>query len=167
MIDDFGPAALDTCHKHLKNSSKYYLPKTTNELFSSSRGTWWDCGDCGGESFVTNRMTELFDPFFSPRCLSNVESIFCHAAFKECKAVQQPNVEEEIWLPSLLCRSECEKQSSIWEECLEQLKKDAAAKEAFDNGIRVKVHMSRIDEMVSLCSFTIAPGCPQPSCGFS
>jgi hypothetical protein len=44
-----------------------------------------------------------------PTCVHNAMSILCSAAFRECQ-----EIEEGWWLPSLLCRAECDRRLSIW-----------------------------------------------------
>jgi hypothetical protein len=71
----------------------------------------------------------IFAQFFSPECVSNIEAILCHAAFKECQKV------DDEWFPGLLCRSECDRRNSIWDSCMATLEKNPPAKTAFDEAI--------------------------------
>jgi hypothetical protein len=66
------------------------------------------------------------------RCASNVISLLCLAAFKECKEVEDPATNAPLWLPSLMCRSECEARKKVWDECVGALEFDAVAKSKFD-----------------------------------
>jgi hypothetical protein len=67
----------------------------------------------------------------SASCASNAIYFFCHATFKECKQVGD-GPEGEVWLPSLLCRSQCEIHAAAWNECLAVLEEDADQKLAFE-----------------------------------
>ena len=114
---------METCHLHLSNTSTYFLASPLAEV--------WDTAN--GISHVTTHV-DVFAQFFEGKCLSNIEAMFCHASFRECQMV-----EEEAWLPSLICRSECEKLYATWEGCLLQLESDPGLKTAFDDALKTLV----------------------------
>jgi hypothetical protein len=127
---------LQTCHKHLSNTSTYYLPgadiveipyRAESESWSLLEFTL--AYDNANFISVLTVFSDIFGQFFSPECLSNIEGILCHAAFKECQKV------DDDWFPSLMCRSECERRNAIWDSCLATLEKDPEAKTAFDEAI--------------------------------
>jgi hypothetical protein len=58
----------------------------------------------------------------------------CHSSFRECAQVEDGTAaRNKMWLPSLLCRSECERHYEIWETCLAEIEADATANRAFDD----------------------------------
>ena len=64
----------------------------------------------------------------------------CHSTFRECAQVEVEDgtdARNKIWLPSLLCRSECEHHYEIWETCLAEIEADPTAKRAFDDQFEV------------------------------
>jgi hypothetical protein len=68
----------------------------------------------------------------NPTCAANVVSLICHSVFRECKQVQDKVNGIPFWLPSLLCRSECEQHWETWNTCLDNLEQDQKAKVHFD-----------------------------------
>jgi hypothetical protein len=74
----------------------------------------------------------------NPKCSANVVSMVCHSFFKECKQVErrQNQVVSQVWLPSLLCRSECDQHFALWNACLKNIEGDAKAKGAFDGAMQ-------------------------------
>ena len=62
-------------------------------------------------------------------------SLLCLAAFKECKEVEHPATKEPLWVPSLMCRSECETHKQVWDECVAAVELDAVARSKFDAGM--------------------------------
>jgi hypothetical protein len=79
-----------------------------------------------------SQLTDILNNALNPTCASNAISLICHAAFKECKAVEDAVTGSQLWLPSLLCRSGCEKHLETWNTCLHDLEKDPDAKRSFD-----------------------------------
>ena len=59
-------------------------------------------------------------------CAANVAAIMCHSVFKECVEM------EGRMIPALPCRSECESRKTVWDQCVADIHKDAAAKKDFD-----------------------------------
>ena len=60
------------------------------------------------------------------RCASNVAAYWCRTNFRQCQLVG------DMWVPSLMCRSECEQHWESWSECLDALKADPDARASFD-----------------------------------
>jgi hypothetical protein len=87
----------------------------------------------------------IFTPFatvlrstMSPACASNMVALNCHSNFKECVQVEDATAaRNKMWLPSLLCRSECERHYEMWETCLAEIEADPTVKRAFDDQIEV------------------------------
>ena len=127
----FDGLALEVCHKHLSNTSAYYLP---NRFWEAA---WDDGAPGGGVSFVTNQL-DTFTPYFDGECLSNIEAIICHASFRECREVG------DGWLPSAMCRSECERRNAIWDRCLERLGSDSERLAAFQAASGEVVHYCKL-----------------------
>jgi hypothetical protein len=69
----------------------------------------------------------------SAECSSNVLSLFCRSQFRECGQVEDTSYEEAMWVPSLMCRSECERHYGIWNQCVADLEKDPVNKAAFND----------------------------------
>ena len=69
-------------------------------------------------------VAEIVYSAMSPTCASNVVSLFCHASFKECVPVNDKLNGGTRWLPSLLCRSECDKHMETWNKCVVDLNAD-------------------------------------------
>jgi hypothetical protein len=118
-LENFGKDTFKVCYKHLSNTSTYFQQGDIG----------WDSPSTPGGGFVNNYARE-FNNFFAPSCVSNVEAILCHAAFRECR-----EVEDDLWVPSLMCRSECENQNLIWNACLKELESKPDEKKAFDDAI--------------------------------
>jgi hypothetical protein len=92
-----------------------------------------DIGSIGPLGFSPlGKLADIIESAMNPTCASNVMSLVCHSWFKECKQVDGRSTGNKKWLPSLLCRSECEKHQQVWGTCLEDLDKDPAAKSAFE-----------------------------------
>jgi hypothetical protein len=120
-LDRFDDFNYNVCYKHLSNTSMYYQP--------SPQWQNWDGTSSPGGGFIAI-FTDTFKKFFAdPECMSNVEAILCHAAFRECQEV------EDEWFPSLMCQSECEKNNAIWDTCLNTLKSDPELKLGFDTAV--------------------------------
>ncbi len=77
------------------------------------------------------QVADIIKNAMNPTCASNVISLLCHSAFKECVRVQDEFSRGELWLPSLLCRGACKKHKGIWTQCLIDLELDPAAKSHF------------------------------------
>jgi hypothetical protein len=135
-LENFGEDAFKVCYKHLRNTSTYFQQGDIG----------WDNPSAPGGGFINN-MARVFDNFFEPSCVSNVEAILCHAAFRECT-----EVEDDLWLPSLMCRSECENKNLEWNACLKELESKQDEKKAFDDAIMALVRVHYLH-----CPFFYAP----------
>ena len=73
------------------------------------------------------------------KCAANVLELICHSMFKECKEVDvsDPHTGEgsSILLPSLLCKDECERHKTMWDDCVANIQKDSAVKELFNSNM--------------------------------
>ena len=58
---------------------------------------------------IVSQVTDILNNALNPTCASNAISLLCHTFFKECKAVEDATTGTPLWLPSLLCRSECDR----------------------------------------------------------
>ena len=81
---------------------------------------------------IVSQYADLINSAMNPTCASNVLSLMCHTIFKECKAVDDATTGTQMWLPSLLCRSECDRHLEAWNTCLDDLEKEPDAKRSFD-----------------------------------
>jgi hypothetical protein len=68
----------------------------------------------------------------NPACAANVMSVICSFAYRQCKQVEDRPAENPVWLPSLLCRSDCERHLETWHSCLDNLEHDPDAKRNFE-----------------------------------
>ena len=100
----FSEKNLEVCFPFLSNTSTYYL------LDSPDLDTY-------PHSYVAG-MADLMKTVLNAECLSNVLAVVCHSWFRECREVSKPTGDEKTWVPSLLCRSECEKHLDVWNKCV-------------------------------------------------
>jgi hypothetical protein len=90
---------------------------------------------------IVSQVTDILNNALNPTCASNAISLLCHTFFKECKAVEDATTGTQLWLPSLLCRSECDRHLEAWNTCLGDLGKDPDAKRSFDTQMLAMVHV--------------------------
>ena len=86
--------------------------------------------------FGTNRDVGRYRPWerhMTAECSFNVLSLFCRSQFRECAQVEDTSYEQAMLVPSLLCRSECERHHEIWNQCVADLEKNPVDKAAFNN----------------------------------
>ena len=100
-----------TCHPYLDNTTLYYLVDTERLDHASMTGGFSLIGEVAG----------FIEKAINAGCASNIIALLCHAAFKECKEVTDVVSGSQIWVPSLLCRSECKTHWNKWMQCLEKL----------------------------------------------
>jgi hypothetical protein len=91
---------------------------------------------------LIKQVADVLESAMNPTCASNVLSLICHSFFKECQQVEDSSTGEAIFLPALLCRSECERHWKIWNSCLAALKTDTDAKRHFDFQMQFMVPLS-------------------------
>jgi hypothetical protein len=71
---------------------------------------------------------EIFEQVFKdPECASTVKKLLCNSAFRQCQQVKDPLTGENVWVPALLCRSECEQIHDIYSQCVADLDGDEEA----------------------------------------
>jgi hypothetical protein len=75
----------------------------------------------------------------SAECSSNMLSLFCRSQFRECGQVENTSYEQAMWVPSLMCRSECERHYEIWNQCVAELEKNPVNKAAFNDMMKTLV----------------------------
>jgi hypothetical protein len=82
---------------------------------------------------ILGQMAGVIESVMNPTCASNVMSLMCHSWFKECRQVDGGSTANRRWLPSLPCRSECDKHMQTWKMCLDDLglENDPVAKITF------------------------------------
>jgi hypothetical protein len=98
-----------------------------------------------------SQFTEIVELAMNPTCAANVAAMVCHTAFKECTEVVDANHPTgSRWVPSLLCRSECERHHALWEQCVGDLRTDADAKETFDTQMLALVSLTTVTNLISL-----------------
>ena len=74
----------------------------------------------------------------NPVCASNVAAYICRTNFRQCQQV------DDMWVPSLLCRGECERHWETWSTCLDALEADPGAKANFDRQMAAVVEGSAL-----------------------
>jgi hypothetical protein len=72
-------------------------------------------------------IAEIITNALNPACAANVLNLICNSFFRECK-----EVEEDVWVPSLMCRDDCAAIHDIWEGCVEEINGDLATKTSFN-----------------------------------
>jgi hypothetical protein len=125
----FDESYLQTCHRYLDNSTYYYLADTP--FIDNAHGP-------SGFSLVTQIATVIKN-VLNPTCTSNIMSLVCRTWFRECKQVQDQSSSSsnQIRLPSLMCRHECERHLEIWDKCLLDLQIDSAAEANFHAQMKI------------------------------
>jgi hypothetical protein len=85
-----------------------------------------------GFSLVT-QIADKIKNALNPTCTSNFMSLVCQTWFRECKQVQDQSSSSsnQIILPSIMCRHECERHFEMWNTCLLDLQLDSAAEANF------------------------------------
>jgi hypothetical protein len=86
----------------------------------------------------------------NPTCASNVVSLMCHTFFRECAPVNDKLNGGIRWLPSLLCRSECDKHWETWNKCVADLNADPEGKNYFKTQVQSLVR----HKTVFVCFFS-------------
>jgi hypothetical protein len=81
-------------------------------------------------------VADIFYVAMNPTCASNVVSLLCHASFRECVPVNDKLNGGTRWLPSLLCRSECDKHWETWNKCVADLNADPEEQKQFNTQMR-------------------------------
>jgi hypothetical protein len=132
--EDFdNEVALKSCHPYLSDDRTYYLVDTP------------DIDDTESNNGVSNfaQFTDIVEIAMNPKCAANVVSLMCHTTFKECtEIVDESKPTGSLWVPSLLCRSECERHLAIWDQCLQNVGADPEAKETFDTQMLALVDLT-------------------------
>jgi hypothetical protein len=126
----------------LDNSTYYYLANTP----------WVDDVKGGPGVYGLSLLGEFaanIEASMNPVCASNVLSLVCHSWFKDCAQVEDQSSGAQMWVPSLLCRSECEKYWETWTACLSSLEADSGAKSSFDT------QMQALSDAVNLAASII------------
>jgi hypothetical protein len=77
-----------------------------------------------------------FEQALSSDCASSATSMLCNSFFRECKAVEDESTGGPLWLPSLLCKSECEKHLFTWKSCVNKIEaRGENSKAEFENAM--------------------------------
>ena len=103
---------------------------------------WFDAVEGRGAlpfSFV-GQLASVFESVMNPKCASNVVSLVCHTAFRECARVATLR---DVWAPSLLCRSKCKQHLKTWKSCVAELENDPETKRNFDDAMKNLVLSSK------------------------
>ncbi len=101
---------------------------------------------------MVGTLAEVFYSAMNPTCASNVVSLVCHATFKECVPVNDKLNGGTRWLPSLLCRSECNKHWETWNKCIAGLNADPEGQNYFQTQMQSLV---RHKTVFVCCGFSL------------
>jgi hypothetical protein len=102
-----------------------------------------------------SQITKLIELAMNPKCAANVIAMMCHAAFKECtEVVDVSHPTGSRWVPSLLCRSECERHHALWERCVDDLRADPDVKETFDAQMLALVSLT-VSNFIAVLNFRL------------
>ncbi len=66
----------------------------------------------------------------SQECYAEMASFICNTYYRPCSEVKDANG-DRTWVPSLLCRSECETLNTVWNICMVELQKKPVEYEGF------------------------------------
>jgi len=88
-----------------------------------------------------NSLVEFIMAAFKPvltksECYSNLKQMLCSSFFRECRPVEDPVSQEMLYLPSLMCRSECERRTEIWNQCVDEISQDPQLYAAFETVLK-------------------------------
>eukprot|EP00398_MALV-I-01_sp_L67-1_P000699 gene699-605_t len=117
---------LKICAPFLRNTSTYYLADGT----FAAEWTW------GGPSYMYQFATLL--NVMNEECSANVVEFMCHSFFKECKEVEVEDplrASANVFLPSLLCKTECERHKAMWDLCMAKIQTNLDDKKIFDSNM--------------------------------
>jgi hypothetical protein len=81
---------------------------------------------------LARQLADLVENALNPSCSANVMTLLCRSWFKECVQVEDTSTAAQIWLPSMMCRSECDRHLDAWNKCLASLDEDPDAKKNFE-----------------------------------
>jgi hypothetical protein len=119
-----------TCHKHLSNTSTYFLRHPLSEFAVDSSKSPWD------QQNVFGPFEEVLETYTKPECVASIMSTMCNNVFRQCQEVEGgvtgEKTKSKTWVPALPCHSDCQERWSVWEECLADLEANAETMEAFD-----------------------------------
>jgi hypothetical protein len=114
---------LPTCRPYLDEATHYFLADTP----------WIDSPLSISKVSLISVIAGILETALNPTCASNTISLICRSVFKECKQVTNRVTGSQEWLPSLMCRSECQHHADIWNGCLDALQIEGPeAKTTFD-----------------------------------
>jgi hypothetical protein len=176
----FNVEHLKTCHPSLDNATYYYLVRVRHPLTRSDCRSLFlttivfvplhkvDTPDLDSTASdlglsQVSQFASLLENVLNPTCTSNAMSLMCQTTFKACKAVEDAATGTQRWLPSLLCRSECDKHLEVWDKCLGDLEKEPDAKRAFDTQMLAVVSNAVLRSYLSCSLFSTTCFLPPPS----
>ena len=97
--------------------------------FSQGTTPWLDYKNFHVTRFsLMKQISDIVESAMNPTCASNVMEFLCHTWFKECTPFVGKSTGNQLWLPSPLCRSECERHWNVWNECVGALETDEQTK---------------------------------------
>jgi hypothetical protein len=141
-FDTFDDKVLESCHPYLRNTSTYYLADVA----------WLDDIDGPPGFSIISQFANIFHAVMNDNCAVNVVAHICHGIFKECKEVEDVETGLSMYLPSLLCRDECDTRLAKWDSCVAQIGTDAPSKANFDT------QMQEIATTMGFATLLMHPG---------
>jgi hypothetical protein len=113
--------------------------------FSQGTTPWLDYKNFHVTRFsLMKQISDIVESAMNPTCASNVMEFLCHTWFKECTPFVGKSTGNQLWLPSPLCRSECERHWNVWNECVGALETDEDLKNKFDAQMQSQVAPSHV-----------------------
>ncbi len=93
-------------------------------------------------------LAEIVYSAMNPTCASNVVSLICESVFRECVPVNDKLHGGTRWLPSLLCRSECDKHWETWNKCVADLNADPEGQTYFNTQMQSLVRVTTLSSYI-------------------
>jgi len=118
---------LHTCRPYLSNASTYYL--ADSPVFDYAGG------------FISTFADEIVVSPWGAECTANLLSLICNSWFRTCQPVEDEETGETFFLPSLLCRDQCEVHRKIWDSCVAKVERNADTKQIFDERMSHLAHV--------------------------
>jgi hypothetical protein len=95
---------------------------------------------------------EILESIMAPKCVANVMDLVCNSWFRTCQEVKGD------WVPSLMCRSDCEQHMEVWNACVANIGADAVLKKNFEAKMHFLTNLMGEIFNSKLFSFDFAAG---------
>jgi hypothetical protein len=102
----------------------------------------------------TSGIPDLLQQAMNPECSANVMSFICNAWFPTCEQVTNGDG-DDVRVPTLTCKIECETFTTTWTECLKDVETNDEARDRFDSF--QKNVASNVASKPAMCHFDFSP----------